>query len=85
MVRVGGADVLYGGGDGDAEDADEVYGVGGVAGLVKDAVGAQAVEGEAEALKGRGEVAAADGAGVDDGLAVTKRWGLAVRGQCWWR
>lgn len=59
-------DVLHGSGDGDAEDTDEVDGIFGLAGLVRDSVGANFVQSQTGGIEAPVDVVRGDRLGRHD-------------------
>jgi NTP pyrophosphatase (non-canonical NTP hydrolase) len=76
--RVGGVDVVDGGALGDAEDADQVDRVGGVPGLVQDAVLSQPHRVDAERLEHVPDHGGADRAGIGCGLLADQQVRVAL-------
>jgi hypothetical protein len=77
---VSGVDVVDGGALGDAEDADQVDRVGGVAGLVQDAVLPQSVRADGGRLEHDPDHGRADRARVNGGLLADQQVRVAAAG-----
>jgi hypothetical protein len=75
---VSGVDVVDGGALGDAEDADQVHRVGGVAGLIQDAVLPQPGRADAEWFEHGLDYGRADRAGISSCLLVYRQVRIAA-------